>query len=130
MCCQMKGSSFKVTAQIFSSISNTRKIDALQAAGNSFNILQAGLMLAPLLRAAVVAGKLGRGVRQPHLSPQELSSLCFAEVRDAPSTKPAAVSPTRKRAKNDGNHRRGTQDLVMSLHKSIRLHEVQKFDMQ
>ena len=76
------------------------KKDVLQAAGNCFNTLQASIMLAPLLRAAVVAGKLRRGVRQPRLSPQELSSLCYAEDRaDAPSTKPAAVSPKRKRQK-------------------------------
>ncbi|CAE7229453.1 ngoPIIM [Symbiodinium sp. CCMP2592] len=75
------------------------KQHVLQAAGNCFNFLQASIMLAPLLRAAVVAGKLWRGVRQPRLSRLELSSLCFAEVCDAPSTKPAVVSPPRKRQK-------------------------------
>ena len=74
--------------------------DALQAAGNCFNTLQASMMLAPLLRAAVAAGKLRRGVRQPPLSLEELSMLCVAK---APS-EPVAVSP----ADRPGKRRRTT----------------------
>ena len=109
VCCQRKGSSCKVTAQRLSHFKSRK--DALQAAGNCFNTLQASVMLAPLLRAAVAAGKLRRGVRQPPVSVEELSMLCVAKV----PSEPVAVSP----ADRPGKRRRTTKTRIFVAEETL-----------